>query len=496
MSMPEYAQAAYTGKVYKQELYFPTWKIPADHPLVLLGRRRLRRRSTASAPVVDKWTFSTNGVAICGRHKIPVIGFGPGDEAQAHAPNEINRVDDLEKASAFYAALPYSLERSVPARPQRVRWSLSLPELRGRVPDRAGPLPLRPLLVAQRAGHALWAASSNAPSTPMNAYARREHSAGCVPARFPCRSRPSTSRRLPVGDTPLWAPARLRAKLGFPGLWLKDDTCEPSGSYKDRASFLVAAFARKHGIERGRPRLDGQRGLEHGLRRGGGGAQGDRLPAKVGARRQAGPGTPIRGRAARDRRQLRPGLRRSAWSTRHRTGVLSRNTAYNPLTIEGKKTAAFEIVRDLSRARASAGLPTMSSCPRATASSSSGVIRGFEDLLALGRDRADADGLGRPGRGLERDCPGPRDRARFEFRPSTTLADSISVDAPRNGLFALAKLQRHGGPGDRRLGRGDPRGPETGLLAGGALRGALERLRPRRPSSRPGPSWIGTKSRL
>ncbi len=29
------------------------------------------------APVVDKWTFSTNGVSIMGRHGIPVIGFGP-----------------------------------------------------------------------------------------------------------------------------------------------------------------------------------------------------------------------------------------------------------------------------------------------------------------------------------------------------------------------------------------------------------------------------------
>lgn len=108
--MPEYSQPAYTGKLYKQELYFPTWKISADHVLVKSGVDAYSELF-GKAPVVDKWTFSTNGVAICGRHKIPVIGFGPGDESQAHAPNEITRIDDLEIAAAFYAALPYMLEK-------------------------------------------------------------------------------------------------------------------------------------------------------------------------------------------------------------------------------------------------------------------------------------------------------------------------------------------------------------------------------------------------
>ncbi|HPS14535.1 MAG TPA: YgeY family selenium metabolism-linked hydrolase [Spirochaetales bacterium] len=108
VKMPEYRQAAYTGLVYPQELYFPTWKIPQDHELVRSGVEAYEGLF-GKKPIVDKWTFSTNCVAICGRHQIPCIGFGPGDEDQAHAPNEITRVDDLEICSAFYAALPYAL---------------------------------------------------------------------------------------------------------------------------------------------------------------------------------------------------------------------------------------------------------------------------------------------------------------------------------------------------------------------------------------------------
>jgi len=106
--VPRYAKPSWKGTVYEQELYFPTWKIQADHPLVR-GGVEAHRALFGGDPIVDKWTFSTNCVAIAGRHGIPCIGFGPGDESQAHAPNEITRVDDLEKASAFYAALPYAL---------------------------------------------------------------------------------------------------------------------------------------------------------------------------------------------------------------------------------------------------------------------------------------------------------------------------------------------------------------------------------------------------
>jgi len=109
--MPEYNIPSWTGMKYGQELYFPTWKFPADHPFVKAGVAA-HEAAQGQAPIVDKWTFSTNAVSVAGRHGIPSIGFGPGDENQAHAPNEITRVDDLWKAAAFYAALPYAMDEA------------------------------------------------------------------------------------------------------------------------------------------------------------------------------------------------------------------------------------------------------------------------------------------------------------------------------------------------------------------------------------------------
>jgi len=107
--MPEFERRGWRGLDYTQELYFPTWSIPEDHPFVQAGAGNYARLN-GHAPQIDKWTFSTNCVAIAGRHDIPCIGFGPGNEEQAHAPNEYTSIDDLETACAFYAALPYTLD--------------------------------------------------------------------------------------------------------------------------------------------------------------------------------------------------------------------------------------------------------------------------------------------------------------------------------------------------------------------------------------------------
>lgn len=119
VSMYEYSRPSYKGLVYPIECYFPTWVIPEDHKITkaleeayknLYGSARIGTEETVemrrACPLTDKWTFSTNGVSIMGRNGIPCIGFGPGAEAQAHAPNEKTWKQDLVTCAAVYAALP------------------------------------------------------------------------------------------------------------------------------------------------------------------------------------------------------------------------------------------------------------------------------------------------------------------------------------------------------------------------------------------------------
>lgn len=102
--IPTYSEAAYTGRVYPAEKYYPTWTIEEDAAWVQQAIDAYKGLFQ-KAPLIDKWTFSTNGVAIAGMHGIPCIGLGPGNEVLAHAPNENCPIEHLSDAAAFYAAL-------------------------------------------------------------------------------------------------------------------------------------------------------------------------------------------------------------------------------------------------------------------------------------------------------------------------------------------------------------------------------------------------------
>lgn len=104
VTMYSYDTPSYTGLTYPSDCFFPTWVIPEDAaPTRALVEVH---RAMYGEPFVDKWTFSTNGVSIMGRYGIPCIGYGPGREKEAHAPNEKTWKEDLVRCAAVYAAVP------------------------------------------------------------------------------------------------------------------------------------------------------------------------------------------------------------------------------------------------------------------------------------------------------------------------------------------------------------------------------------------------------
>lgn len=112
VEMLRHDEPSYTGFVFPVDKYFPAWAIPEDHPLVEAG---LKVRQLIGLPEegADRWDFSTNGVYWAGKADIPCIGFAPGDEKTAHTIHENVRLDDVVKATEFYALIAAQLKKAL-----------------------------------------------------------------------------------------------------------------------------------------------------------------------------------------------------------------------------------------------------------------------------------------------------------------------------------------------------------------------------------------------
>jgi putative selenium metabolism hydrolase len=101
----KYEAKAYTGTIYPTDKYFPTWVESEDAPQVRAAVAA-HKALFGKPPVVDRWTFSTNGVSIAGMFGIPCVGFGPAPEDVAHTVNDSVPIEHLTRCAAMYAAFP------------------------------------------------------------------------------------------------------------------------------------------------------------------------------------------------------------------------------------------------------------------------------------------------------------------------------------------------------------------------------------------------------
>jgi putative selenium metabolism hydrolase len=101
-----YSGASYKGYIKEREKFFPAWVTDARSPAVTGAAATFRLLFDEDA-VIDKWDFSTDGNYSMGIKSIPTVGFGPGEEHHTHSTEDQVEVEQLWKASAFYALFPY-----------------------------------------------------------------------------------------------------------------------------------------------------------------------------------------------------------------------------------------------------------------------------------------------------------------------------------------------------------------------------------------------------
>ena len=244
---------------------------------------------------------------------------------------------------------------------------------------------------------------------------------------------------LQIGWTPLYRADTLAKTLGVEKLWVKDDGRNPSASYKDRASSVAVAKAVELGFDK-----------ICGASTGNAASSTACLCASIGL-------SPIifvheTAPKAKIAQLLIFGAKVFAVKGTYdeafdlcleataEYGWYNRNTGYNPYTREGKKSCSFEICEQLNWEP-----PDLVLVPVGDGNIISGVWKGFRDLYAVGlidrlprlvavqsakssaiADAVNGDGVIRPVK-------------------ATTIADSISVDLPRDGDMAVRAVRESKG---------------------------------------------------
>lgn len=247
-----------------------------------------------------------------------------------------------------------------------------------------------------------------------------------------------------VGWTRLFSPSTMRLRLGLQYLWIKDESYNPTASFKDRASAVVVGRAREIGAQIVVTASTGNAGAALA-----GMAAAVQHKAVIIAPRTAPPAKIAQLLIFGAQVYLVDGSYDQAFDlsvqAAREFGWYCRNTGYNPFTAEGKKTAAFEIWESILSSQ-TLDKPLTIFVSVGDGNIISGLHKGFKDLQELGwLDKAPHLF------GIQAEGSAAITNAFLSgtetIKPvvANTLADSISVDLPRDGVRAIRAARQTGG---------------------------------------------------
>lgn len=265
------------------------------------------------------------------------------------------------------------------------------------------------------------------------------------------RTSPFDTARIPlcIGNTPLYAAARLGQTAGLRNLYLKDDTVNPSASSKDRASAAVVLRA-----------LDAGADIVSVASTGNAGSSLACVAAAAGLRTVVL--VPESAPIAKLTQALSFGATVLAvrgtyddafdlcLAASDEFGWLNRSTGINPFTREGKKICAWEIWASLD-----GRVPDRVVVPTGDGNILSGMWKGWRELKSVGLiDRlpkidcaqsVTSDAISRSVLGIRGSGGADWNAVQMETVSAHTVADSICVDRPRDGLAAVRAVIESGG---------------------------------------------------
>jgi threonine synthase len=244
---------------------------------------------------------------------------------------------------------------------------------------------------------------------------------------------------LAIGGTPLHPVPGLRVSLGMPDLWIKDETRTPTGSNKDRATALVL----EHAIRDDRPIVScastGNVAVSLAV-------------GAAAARKQAVIFVPVNtseskltlmqlaGATVLKVRQGYDAAFKLSRQAAREFGWCDRNTGYNPLTLEAKKTVALEIWEQLGRR-----VPEVVVCPVGDGPTLSALAKGFRELVKCGFAGKMPRIIGVQAEGCQPVKRAWETNAPIQPSDPNTLADGIAVEMPVSGASVLRDVRESGG---------------------------------------------------